>query len=317
MRAATLTAHRRLVWAGLLAFVVATGSAWIPLDPASATYPGSDGLILYSANTSELWTMGSDGSDRRLLTDNGEDGVWSPDGQRIAFRGYTDEPGTPFLNWDIWVMNADGSGRVRITRRYSYEGDVTWSPNGEWLAFSSNRRGRSEVYKKRSTGSGRTIRLTRRTGVRGDVRPEWSPLGDVIAFTRRRPSVWSIRTVPRSGGDTTLVARDLHAPSWSPDGSRILSDTTTYRTMVHMAVDGSDVVEVGDRSGVWLGAISPVWSPQGDRILFTHYEYDEFGEPSSAIYLTAADGGGEPVALVQGVGRNALVRDPDWQPLSP
>ncbi len=75
--------------------------------------------------------------------------VWSPDGQYIAFastRGSAESYGTYIFN-DIYVMEAGGSSVRQVTRfPNSDEGAPSWSPDGQRLAFTSDRDGNLEIY---------------------------------------------------------------------------------------------------------------------------------------------------------------------------
>jgi serine/threonine protein kinase len=64
----------------------------------------------------------------------------SPDGQKIAFMSRRDE------NWDIYLVNADGSSLQRLTDDPAEDGLPTWSPDGKVLAFVSNRGGSWAVW---------------------------------------------------------------------------------------------------------------------------------------------------------------------------
>ena len=66
--------------------------------------------------------------------------VWSPDGKRIAFTSNRDG------NYEIYVMNADGSGPKNLTNHKGWDNFATWSPDGKRLAFVSNRDGGHDVY---------------------------------------------------------------------------------------------------------------------------------------------------------------------------
>lgn len=105
------------------------GLAWIDLDTmAKGRFPGGSG-----------W----DGSP-----------TFSPDGRQIAFMGRVHD------HWEIWIMNADGSGRRQLTglhlARQESPSNVApaWSPDGNQIAFLSNRDGAWRIYVMEADGSG-------------------------------------------------------------------------------------------------------------------------------------------------------------------
>ena len=116
--------------------------------------PGAAG----SKDDSEIYVMNADGSGTRRLTHNvGYDGepAWSPDGRKIAFqskRGFRYRGGMG--NGEIYVMNADGSGKRNLTRNPAQDGSPSWSPDGRRIAFVSNRDGRLEAHVMNADGSG-------------------------------------------------------------------------------------------------------------------------------------------------------------------
>ncbi len=108
----------------------------------------SDGQWIV-ARTSGLIIMDSGGGNRRQLTFNSSDSSpdWSPTGNQIAFGRLTDS------NWDIWVINGDGSAEKRLTADGSVDGLPAWSPDGTSIAFLSNRGGSWAIWVMNADGS--------------------------------------------------------------------------------------------------------------------------------------------------------------------
>ena len=105
----------------------------LTVSPSSATYHGTNGLLVYQAvvgKHAQLFTLRADGTGARQLTQfRDSDAIapsWSPDAHRIAFaRDYA--VGTPNEHLDIYTMNADGSGMHGL-RLHGFNGNPTWSP---------------------------------------------------------------------------------------------------------------------------------------------------------------------------------------------
>jgi hypothetical protein len=170
-----------------------------------------------------IWTMRPDGSQLAPLIDDhfeNFDPAFSADGQKIAFVSTRENP-----NGDIWVLNLTGTGQTPRNLTPDPPDSVfidrspAWSPGGEAIAFSSNRRGITKIWLMESDGSGQSL-WTSGPGI--DTQPTWGPAG-YIAFVRTQTSgpdivIRQIRgdlesTIPRAG-----IERD---PMWSWDGTRI------------------------------------------------------------------------------------------------
>ena len=103
--------------------------------------------------------MDSDGSGVTKLTKNSGSGIydlgdrdpeWSPDGEKIIFTSHKSG------NFDIYIMDADGSNVVRLTHNPVEDMHPTWSPDGRKIVFSSGRNGNMEIYMMKTDGSNLT-----------------------------------------------------------------------------------------------------------------------------------------------------------------
>ena len=130
-------------------------------------------------------------------------------------------------NNEIFAVNANGSGLVRLTRSGASDSNPTWSPDGRRVAFESNRHGDrrsyhdSDVYVMDANGS-RVREVTFSNRFDGD--PAWSRT-NVLAFESERngaSDVYSIRS-DGSGERRLTVSPSFDGDAaWSQDGSRIV-----------------------------------------------------------------------------------------------
>jgi TolB protein len=102
----------------------------------------------------------------RLSTGSGEYPAWSPDGSQVAFASARDG------DYEVFVINADGSGEHRLTTNDAYDMYPAWSPVGAWIAYESDLAAPDlEIHVMRADGRD-DRRLT--TDDRNDRFPAWS-----------------------------------------------------------------------------------------------------------------------------------------------
>ena len=125
---------------------------------------------------------------------------------------------------DLWIASENGSGVQRLTDNQARDVFPRFSPDGNWIAFSSNREGNYDVYVIPTTG-GKPRQLTFHTA--DDNVVNWTPDGKNIIFTSARgngvfPTVTTLWEVPVAGGIERPIPTDWGSwASYSPDGSRM------------------------------------------------------------------------------------------------
>jgi len=265
----------------------------------------------------EVNVMNADGSGKRRLARNTwmfQPPAWSPDGQKLAFERRLDP--TKYkgqcggCDIEVYVMNADGSGQQNLTRNVAQDDSPAWSPDGQKIAFVSNRDGKPEgqfapetdIHVMNADGSGQQ-NLTRNPA--RDGHPVWSPDGRQIAFERVVGGVGNnenteIYVMNADGSDQRRLTSNPTfdgSPVWSPDGQRIAFASDRNQLRYHndvyvMNADGSDQRRLTSNPAFDDG--SPVWSPDGRKIVFTRSrgrwsQHDREVE----IYVMNADGSGK------------------------
>ena len=125
---------------------------------------------------------------------------------------------------DIWIANENGSDVQRLTDNKARDVYPRFSPDGKWIAFSSNREGNYDVYVVPATG-GKPRQLTFHSA--DDDVVGWTPDGKKIIFTSARgngvfPGVATLWEIPVDGGIEQPVHTDWGSwASYSPDGSKL------------------------------------------------------------------------------------------------
>ena len=283
---------------GAIATARSDGSGFEVLTDSTATYrwltPAPDGerIAFYSDRSGcyDIWTMRTDGSDLTQLTGVAElercnrFPTWSPDGSRIAFDTSRDSPDG--LGWEVYVMNADGSGVVNLTGHAASDYVHGWSPDGRVIVLS-DRGGEFATYLIDPDD------MSVEPFLDGLAYPVWSPDGSRIAYevedAAGNMDVWVMNADGSDRLNLTSHPADDRMPAtpnspWSPDGRHIAVER--YDPAL-WAVDSTYVVVIGtdgsgDRAIRAPGEGTPqdrfvTWSPDGRRVLFTRR-----GEPFTA-----------------------------------
>lgn len=197
----------------------------------------------------------------------------------ITFTSERDDP--PGEQGEVYAMNADGSGVVRLTFQLATgDGWSDWSPDGRRITFTSNRTGNREVWAMSADGSNQ-INLTNHPGV--DAASVYSPNGRQIAFHSNRNGNFEIYMMDADGSNQTRLTNDPALdlwPDWSPNGKEIVFSRNYDIAILNIATgEVRMLVEHAAREDM------PVFSPNGKQIAFMS---NREGYPS--IFVIDVDG---------------------------
>jgi Tol biopolymer transport system component len=162
------------------------------------------------------------------------------------------------------------------------------SPDGQWLAFTSNRTGNWELYV--ASNDGTTQARSTYTTTAANLAPMWSPDGKYIAYESTLMGGHNIYLFDVTKGTSTRLTTDSGNdinPFWSPDSSKIVfqsdrSGTAQWQVYVFDLTSKSDML-LSDGNGI---DVDPQYSPDGKLIAFRSYR----GGVLSAIYTMNANG---------------------------
>jgi TolB protein len=268
-------------------------------------------LVFQSTRTGspcdQIYTMRIDGSDqRRVSTGTGRTtcGYFYPAGDQILFAS-THEAGKEcpprpsfergyvwpiYASYEIYRANADGTNLRPLTRTAGYDAEATIAPDG-LITFTSTRDGDMEIYSMKADGSD-VRRMTNRPGPDGG--PFFSQDGRSIAFRGRplqdgkelddyrallkeglwRPTQLELFVMDRDGRNLRQVTRlggANFAPSWHPDGKRLI-----FASNIHDPKGRNFDLYLVNVDGTGLERVTfndtfdgfPMFSPDGKRIVF-------------------------------------------------
>ena len=262
---------------------VGSGTSYVSIsDNGTLLYVPGDGA---GARDFELSWAGLDGELTRIA---GPGALFhprfSPDGTRIA---YTSGLG---VNSDVWIHEVATGQDTRLTLDSRARDRTTaWSPDGRWIAFSSNRGGGAmNLYIKPADGSGEAVRLT--DAAFNQFPSSWSPDGRTLLFmqatTDRAIDLFSLRldenarAVSEPEVFESSVEHEVHA-SFSPDGEFVAysSGESGAVSVFVRSLDGTARWQITDGIG-W----APRWDDAG-RLYFQTWTGDPWQGPADVLVV--------------------------------
>ncbi len=214
----------------------------------------------------EIWLAGADGTNAVRLTRGSARGSssprWSPDGRSIAF----DVQGADG-RYDVWTIGVDGSGLRQLTRDPANDYLPSWSHEGRFVYFASNRTGRNEVWRVPTSGGAEE----RVTGDGGCV-PLEALDGRTLYYLRSCANDALLARATAGGPERTLVpCVDGRTFAVGPGGIyhvHCAEERDAARRVLHLldTVTGRDRT-IGALESQWTGGLSV--SPDGRSVIYS------------------------------------------------
>jgi acylaminoacyl-peptidase len=227
----------------------------------------------------------------------------APDGRWVVYVEAWNDRAADARRANLWLVSADGNQKRRFTNGDWQDASPRWSPEGDGLAWISDRTGSPRIFVRKLDAGPETAITT------PDISPvslAWSPDGKWIAFTAIKARA-HIFVVPSSGGEARQVSTgdfDHGPPAWMPDGQWILAARAGAGIRAFPAADGEArrLTPPGNYE-------SPLPSPDGARIAYLARDPKPQAYVVRKLYVMNADGS-SPHALSGALDRDAF--DPRW-----
>ncbi len=230
------------------------------------------------------------------------DAACSPDGSQVAYTMSEIDAAADEYRTSVWVVAASGGEPRRLTAGAKKDSAPRWSPDGEWIAFLSDRERERPQLHVVASGGGEARRLTDLP--LGAMPASWSPDGTRLLFGARVPDV---APPADADGRKRWEARPRHVTraSYKADGQGYTFDARTHLFVADLASGTVTQVTDGDCEDR-----AEAWSPDGARIAWarTRSGLTDYGQTD--LYVANADGS-EARRLTTKAGR---ATSPVWSP---
>jgi dipeptidyl aminopeptidase/acylaminoacyl peptidase len=189
----------------------------------------------------------------------------SPDGTTIIYERHQFDVMTDSRLVNLWQISFDGKNHYPITSGTKYHGNVTWSPQGDKFAFTSNQDGSNQLYVY-WVDSKTTAALTNFTESPSNI--SWSPDGSQLLFSKFVPEASSAINAklptPPTGAQWEKAADVIDRAVYRRDGGGYVQDG--YRHLFVISAEGGTARQLTSGSHQYD---SPSWAPDGKHILYT------------------------------------------------
>lgn len=280
-------------------------------------YPAFFKLVAFSiltlGSTPSVWTQGAaTASGKGSSTPVGNPEPIVPkealDGRGGGLVAFENEANGDY-NFELWIMNADGSAQTRLTNSPGYDGSPSFSPDRKKLLFTSTRDGDAQLFVLDLDAlikGNRNPPLAKLTSTGRNYYPAWSPDNSRIAYSvYTKANIFELYTMDTNGKNARKLVElpnSSHA-SWSPDGKKLVfvSGIDSGQEIFRVNADGTNPVRLTSNS---TSDNMPDWSPKGDMIAYCA------GADTYDIWIMDSDGR-NPRCIAKTSGLDEF---PKWSP---
>ncbi len=233
-------------------------------------YSADGTRIAFASNRSgnwETWIAGADGSNQRQITSYAAapawNSRWSPNGRLLVFNHAKEG------NADIYTITPEGSAVQRLTSELSSEETPSWSRDGRWIYFSSNRSGAFQIWKLAVDSPSQLLQITHG----GGMNPRESADGRQLFYVKRADSSLEIWTTGVDGGAEKRVLGPIRSRAgWMPDQNGMYFIDPDWRIAYYRFVTGvaAPIVALPKDSNPYNPGL--VLSPDGRWLLYAQMD---------------------------------------------
>jgi len=310
--------------------VVLAGCNWwmgrAALDEPQAVQEPSSGTLdmlgqFGDAKSARFETPAYTGLQQNSFTEVGADTDpdVSPDGKLVVFSSTRHSQ-----TGDIYLKKVEGQTVTRLTHDPANDIQPAWSPDGRFIAFTSDRSGNWDIYVMTADGR-KPFQVT--NGLAHEIHPSWSPDGARLCYSlyNSRTGQWEIWVVEVANPASRKFVAYGFAPVWCPSESvaRLALQQARHRGTQLYSIWTVDLVDDEARylteivpATADMAAIAPAWSPDGTCLAYTTVKLAVDPKTGQTAAQKVEHGDDIWVTTLDGSGRVCLTSDgtSDWSP---